>query len=366
MRVTNYGGFMRATVAVIGGGYGGIAVAKALDEVTDVVLVEPKEAFHHAVASLRATVRTDWIPQIFIPYDRLLKRGRVIRDQAVAVEPSAITLLSGEEIEAGYIVLATGSRYPFPAKTDATETEIAHERYRRVQKELTAADSILLLGAGPVGLELAGEIKAEWPAKRVTLVDPAPEILPDNSARLRAELLRQLGDLGVRLVLGTRLAAEPPTEPGRFAPFTAGTESGEEISADLWLRCFGVEPVSGYLAGSLSAARLPDGQIRVTETLQVAGHPTVFAIGDVASLDEPKRAANAGKHAEIVTENIKILLAGGGDLATHSHPGFGILVPLGPEGGAGEIPGQKFLGPREASEWKGTDLMVGRFGDLLS
>src|ERR1035438_6971156 len=45
---------VKPTVVVIGGGYGGISAAKALDEVADVVLVEPKDAFVHNVAALRA------------------------------------------------------------------------------------------------------------------------------------------------------------------------------------------------------------------------------------------------------------------------------------------------------------------------
>src|SRR5437879_13167804 len=107
---------MSRTVAVIGGGYGGATVAKALDEDTDVVLIDPKDAFVHAVAALRALVRPDWAPNIFFPYGSLLRRGRVIRDRAVAVDPAGVTLASGGRDDADYLVLATGSGYPYPAK----------------------------------------------------------------------------------------------------------------------------------------------------------------------------------------------------------------------------------------------------------
>ncbi|MEU7297339.1 hypothetical protein AB0A76_29795 [Streptomyces exfoliatus] len=50
---------MNAVVAVIGGGYGGAAVAKALDTEAHVVLVEPEDAFVHAAGSLRALARPD-------------------------------------------------------------------------------------------------------------------------------------------------------------------------------------------------------------------------------------------------------------------------------------------------------------------
>jgi NADH dehydrogenase FAD-containing subunit len=46
----------KPTVVVVGGGFGGITVAKALDDTSDVVLVEPKDAFMHNIAALRAPV----------------------------------------------------------------------------------------------------------------------------------------------------------------------------------------------------------------------------------------------------------------------------------------------------------------------
>ena len=74
---------VRPTVVVIGGGYGGVGVAKALDADVDVVLVEPKDAFVHNIGALRALVEPAFLPKIFLPYDRLLTRGRVVRDRAV-------------------------------------------------------------------------------------------------------------------------------------------------------------------------------------------------------------------------------------------------------------------------------------------
>ena len=68
----------RPVVAVIGGGYGGFAVAKGLDEFADVTLVEPRDAFVHNVAALRALVEPEWLPAIFLPYDRLPANGRVV------------------------------------------------------------------------------------------------------------------------------------------------------------------------------------------------------------------------------------------------------------------------------------------------
>src|SRR6202521_494143 len=134
-------------VVVVGGGYGGIAVAKALDETSDVVLVEQKDAFMHNIAALRALVDPSWLPRIFFPYAGLLANGRVVRDRAVVVDPHRVVTASGEEIVADYVVLASGSKYPFPAKTDLVDTEKAHEEVRLVHRALSEAERVLLVGA---------------------------------------------------------------------------------------------------------------------------------------------------------------------------------------------------------------------------
>src|SRR4051794_5578942 len=202
----------RPTVVVIGGGYGGVNLAKALDEVLDVVLVEPKDAFVHNIGSLRALVDPAFLPKIFLPYGRLLTHGRVIRDRAVEVTTHRVVLASGDAIDADYIVLATGSAYPFPAKSNAHDAEDAMDNYRLAHDDLAHANRVLLIGAGPVGIELAGEILTKWPDKHVTLLDVGDDVLGDRfRADLRAELRTQLLDLGVELVLGEGLHEFPST-----------------------------------------------------------------------------------------------------------------------------------------------------------
>src|SRR4030088_94240 len=76
----------RASVVVVGGGYGGVNVAKALDDVADVTLVDPTEAFVHNIAAWRALVDPEWLDRIFFPYEHLLAHGRFLRDRAVAID----------------------------------------------------------------------------------------------------------------------------------------------------------------------------------------------------------------------------------------------------------------------------------------
>ncbi|SDG43375.1 NADH dehydrogenase, FAD-containing subunit [Sinosporangium album] len=356
---------MSATVVVIGGGYGGTAAAKALDDKADVVLVEPRDAFVHNVGALRAIVKPDWMPNIFIPYDGLLAKGRVVRDRAVSVEPHQVTLASGEKLKADYVVLATGSTYPFPAKTNMDDSAAAQDKYRTAHGELAAAKRVLLLGAGPVGLEFAGEIKAEWPDKQVVIVDPVADILADFAQELREEIRSQLATLDVQLVLGSALTHEPETPIGVQGDITATTQAGTTVEADIWFRCYGVNPVTDYLAGSLAAAREANGQIKVTDTLQVEGHDTVFAIGDITTVPEAKRAGSAMRHGDVVAENIAALIAGEDKRSTYEVGEPLILLPLGPSAGASQLPGMGVVGAEVTSQYKGADLMLGRFNELL-
>src|SRR6202158_6062767 len=134
----------KPTVVVVGGGYGGITVARAWDDTSNVVRVEPKDAFMHNIAALRALVDPSWLPRIFLPYAGLLTNGRVVRDRAVVVDPHRVVTASGEEISADYVVLASGSRYPFPAKTDLVDTHHAQEQIRQAHRALAQADRVLL------------------------------------------------------------------------------------------------------------------------------------------------------------------------------------------------------------------------------
>jgi NADH dehydrogenase FAD-containing subunit len=354
----------RPTVVVVGGGYGGIVAAQGLDDVADVVLVEPKDAFVHNVAALRALVDPSWLEQIFLPYDRLLEHGTVVQDRAVEVAPGRVKLASGEEIPADYVVLASGTTYPFPAKSDVDDTADAHAKYRAAYEQLEAAERVALLGVGAVGIELAGEIKAVWPEKHVAIVDPATDVLaPRFSQELRDELRHQLEALGVELVLGSALREPPPGPAGRREPFTVTTEDGVDIAADIWFQCYGSAPVTDYLADELAGALTAGERLEVTPELRVRGHETVFALGDITTADSDG-AGVAGRQGDLVAANIRALINGDGPLATYEPLGAVIVVPIGPEGGAGQLPGSDDIaGPETIAAIKGRDMMVDRFAE---
>lgn len=356
---------MRATVAVIGGGYGGARTANLLDEVADVVLVEPKDAFVHNSAALRGLTDSEWTDRVFMPYDRLLSHGRVIRDRAALVEPGTVTLGSGERIDADYIVLATGSTYPFPGKMDLDDSSAAKEQLHRARTELARSEHAVIFGAGSVGLELAAEIRQVWPDKPITVVDPAPDVLSGQyEAELRDELRRQLGELGIALSLGDAPNGTPAQPPGTRSPFEVTTRAGRSVTGDIWFQCFGASPVTGYLSASLTSSVRSDGRLRVTPALRLPGQDSVFAIGDITAVPEPKQAASADAHAYVVADNIAALIRGEEPKGTYEPDEQAILVPLGASGGASQLP-DGVVGAEATSEYKGKDLLVGYYRELL-
>ncbi|MEU4238580.1 FAD-dependent oxidoreductase [Actinoplanes sp. NPDC026619] len=99
---------------------------------------------------------------------------------------------------------------------------------------------MLLVGAGPVGLEFAGEIKTAWPEKRVTLVDRNNDLMPGSYPdEFRTLLRKQLDELGIVI-------------------------TDRPVDADLRFDCFGATPVTGFVD---LPARRPDGRIAVNPDL---------------------------------------------------------------------------------------------------
>ena len=194
--------------------------------------------------------------------------------------------------------------------------------------------------------------------KQITILEPEADILSGPYRQdLRDEVRRQLTQRGVEFVLGDPLVQEPSTPPVHLGEFAVATSSGRVREADIWFRCYGLAPVSKYLRGSLADTRRPDGSIEVTPQLQVVGQTTVFALGDAAAADL-KTAGRAGRQAEVVVANIQALINGGEPVVYEPAPPA-IVIPLGPSGGASELPGQdEIAGAEPTASIKGAHLFV--------
>lgn len=350
-------------VTVVGGGYGGITVAKALDDVADVTLIEQKDSFVNHAAALRAAVDRDWAEKIFMPYDHLLTRGRVLHGTALAVKGTTVQLSGGQSVEADHLVLATGTAYPFPAKHMESSAAIAKARIERGHVGLEQAGRVLVVGAGDVGIELVGEITSAFPSIEVVLLEREEEILPnkDYKPELREAIAFQLEERGVEVLTGDHLAYLPPVDPGVLSPFRVATASGRQIEADMWFRAYGASAATGYLGTDYDEIRHYDGTIRVDDHLRVVDHPGVWAIGDITDVRETKRADAARAHAGVVAANIRALIEGKEATSIYTPAPELVVLPLGPDGGASQILREGVrvvVGPEETARIKGEDLFL--------
>ncbi|NCT89383.1 FAD-dependent oxidoreductase [Cellulomonas sp. APG4] len=362
---------MGQRVVVVGGGYGGASLARRLDEHVEVVLVEPKDAFVHASAALRVVVDPAWEERVFLPLDRLLTHGRVVHDWARLVTDGRVHLSAGEAIDADVLVLATGTGYPFPAKFLEDRTDLAQARLARLRADLERCERVMIVGGGPVGLELAGELTAAVPGLGVTVVDREPDVLMagDYLPELRTTVREQLAARGVDFVLGAPLGYLPMQDVGLYAPFSVETTAGTRIDAQMWFRAYGSRAQTDYLDTRLASLRHYDGTLPVTEHLTVRGYDRLFAIGDISDVRESKRASAAMDHAEVVATNVLDVLAGRAPSATYTPARERIVLPLGPEGGASQLEGEHgrvVVGPVQTSEIKGRDLFSTAIAELFN
>ncbi|MFG1906404.1 NAD(P)/FAD-dependent oxidoreductase [Kribbella sp. NPDC048928] len=361
---------MSPAVVVVGGGYAGTLVAKSLDSDARITLIDPRDAFVNFAGSLRALVRPEWAHNPFFDYGTLLEHGNLIRDTVTSADPAGVTLAGGARVEADYLVLATGSSYAHPVHPQraATSATQAIADLRLTNDQLAGAERVLIFGAGPVGLELAGEIREVWPDRHITVVGRSPELLPGFLPEVRAELHRQLEELKIELRLGTNLIAAPPVGAGIASTFTVATDTGASITADIWFRCFGARVNTGYLDDGALVELTERRTVPVDEHLNVAGRRNVYALGDIADLPDAKMATHAQTQAPVVIENIRAQLRGEQPGSVYRPADVPrILLPLGTRAGVGQLPrpdGGAMAAPLEAViERKGSDLFTARFAE---
>jgi NADH dehydrogenase, FAD-containing subunit len=354
-----------ARVVVIGGGYGGVTVAKGLDPIADVILVEQKDMFVHHAAALRAAVDDVWEHAIFMPYSYLLQQGEVMKGTVSRVEKGKVHVFGKDPIDADFIVFATGSNYPFPAKHNMSQVAVAKARIEQLHANLAAAESVLLVGGGTVGLELAGELAHSFPHLHIKIVEKEDTILPTEgyTEEFREAVREQTDKLGATVYTDAELAYLPSTAIGELGHFRVDTKDGREIEADLWFKCYGSQPASGYLHGTEFASVLnQDGTVQVVDNMQVKGYDTVYAVGDITDVPESKRADAARHQARVVVANIANQIDGANPDVIYRPTKEWVVLPLGPELGASQLldaqGNTRVIGAAQTAEIKGTDLMV--------
>ena len=346
----------RSKVIIVGGGYIGVEVAIKLDKHCDVTVIDPQDALHHKIASLRATVVPGWEKRLRIPLTNLLKNGKVLHDEVTSVSETTVTLKSGTSLTADFIILAHGggpSNFPCGPLDGVTDSSKLVAVAKEKQGLISAAQTILIVGGGPVGVEMAGEIKAHHPTKTVHLVhshdsllnNSTPPILPTATMKL-TELLKEQG---VIVHLGVKVSDMPVVE-SRDAfvnvPKSYTLSDGTQITADMTIVTTG--PPHTARPAPIIYAIDDCGHVKVNSNLQVEGYTKEFCVGDANNWPETKLALTGKNQAAHVVKN---LLAQRDNKPMRVYKGLesqeygSMSVPVGPRHGVTALNGS-MLGNR--------------------
>jgi NADH dehydrogenase len=150
-----------------------------------------------------------------------------------------------------------------------------------------------VIGAGPTGVELAGQIAeiAHHTLKRdfrdidprdaqVMLIEANARVLPAYAAQLSASAARSLERLGVRLILGTRVV-DMDWESVTVSAFAGDDRRLIPARTKIWAAGVRASPLAAALGGAAGADVDRAGRVRVDPWLRLPGHPEVFVIGDM-------------------------------------------------------------------------------------
>ncbi len=302
----------RPQVVIVGGGFGGLAAAKALAGASvDVTLVDRKN--HHVFQPLLYQVATAALSpaEIAAPIRGILRRqrnARVLLGEVTSVDPLARRVrLESSELAYDFLILAAGATHSYFAHAGwerhapgLKTIEDALEIRRRVLLAFEQAEceegaearrellTFAVIGGGPTGVEMAGacaEIARNTLASdfrridprgsRVVLIEAGPRILPAYPEELSQKAERQLEALGVEV--RTR------------SPVTGVEAAAVQIGADqlaartiVWAAGVQGSPLARSLRADLDRA----GRVRVQPDLTLPGHPSLFVIGDLAALEQ--------------------------------------------------------------------------------
>ena len=318
----------RPRVVVVGGGFAGLFAARALRKAAvDVTLVD--RAGHHLFQPLLYQCATGILSegQIAAPLRDVLKRHRNVRCVLAEVEDVDVegrrviaARPGGDRIVLPYdhLVVAAGVRQSYfghdeyapwapGMKTVADALAIRRRLFGAFEMAETATDdeerrrwlTFALVGAGPTGVELAGQIRelatrnlhAEFGTirpedARVLLFDGGAAPLAAFGPRLASKAARTLTRIGVDLQMGTRVTSVDAA--GLDVQQADGTTARYDAGTVLWTAGVEAPPLAGLVAAATGAQQDRGGRLVVQPDLTLPGHPEIFVVGDVMHLGDSR------------------------------------------------------------------------------
>ncbi len=349
-------------VVIVGGGFGGLAVAQGLKGAgVRITILDQRN--HHLFQPLLYQVGTATLAtsEIAWPIRQLFRRRSDIETLLATVvgvdaQRREVLLDGGGRLTYDTLVLATGARHAYfghdewePYAPGLKTLEDATTIRRRILLSFEHAErerdeslrrawlTFVIVGGGATGVELAGAIAElahvtlpdefrhiDTRKTRVLLIEAGPRILPTFAADLSAYAHAALERLGVEIQLG-----QPVSEcSAEGVAFGGRTVAAKVI---LWAAGVRASPAAAWLGAAADGA----GRVKVAADLTAAGRPEIFVIGDTATIDAwhgkpvPGIAPAAKQQGTYVAAAIKRRLAGDASPRPFRYRHDGSLATIG-------------------------------------
>ncbi len=303
-------------VIIVGGGFAGLAAAKALrSTAAELMLIDRTN--HHLFQPLLYQVATSVLTpsQIATPIRSILRNQKnttVIMGEVTGIDKDQRCVVVSDadrqnvSIPYDYLILATGASHSYfghnefaeyaPGLKSLADAEAARNKILQAFELAEAEEdptrhrdllTFILVGAGPTGVEMAGALaifvrstlksnfrRIDPATTRIVLVD-GTHVLGSFSESLSKAAKQRLEKLGVEVWLGhsvDRIDAQ------------GVVIAGERIASKtvIWTAGVAPSPAGKWLKVETDRA----GRVRVQKDLTVPGHPEIFVVGDTASLDQ--------------------------------------------------------------------------------
>ena len=313
----------RHRVVVIGSGFGGLFGTQALKR-ADVDITLIAKTTHHLFQPLLYQVATGILSEGEIaPTTREVlarqKNARVVLGNVTHIDLAARTVTSrvlDRDTVTPYdsLIVAAGAgqsyfgndhfaQYAPGMKSIDDALELRGRIFQAFEwaelastpKEIERLMTFVVVGAGPTGVEMAGQIaelsrrtlprdfrRIDTRDARIILLDAAPTVLGAFGDHLGAKATAKLKELGVDVQLGAMVVGVDAT--GIDVRDSDGRTRRIETVCKVWAAGVQASELGAQLAEQSGAETDRSGRVHVNDDLTLPGHPEVFVVGDMASL----------------------------------------------------------------------------------
>jgi NADH:ubiquinone reductase (H+-translocating) len=374
----------RHRVVVVGGGFGGLNAVRALAHAdVDVTVVDRTN--HHLFQPLLYQVAAGIMPPgLIAPAIRSVIKKQA-NARALLADVHDIDLdrrvvhaagPDGRPVDLPYdsLVVAAGATHSYFGRDEFAQfapgmktIEDARNLRDHILSAFEMAElstdpeeraawlTFVVIGAGPTGVELVGQVaelahtvlprdyrSIDTREATILLLEGAPSVLPPFAPKLQAYTKRRLEKMGVQIRTGTLAVGMDDRS------VTVKGPAGEErirTCTRIWAAGVAASPLASLLARATGAATDRAGRIEVGPDCSLPGHPEVFAVGDMVSLNElPGIAQPAMQEGKYVGNLIKARLSGDQNAEPFKYFDKGSMATIGYRAAVAEAFGMKVTG----------------------